>query len=540
MILTMTISASSSSSSLPPSSLLPLAHTRGGGGGRGPSTPRAALPLRYLLLAFTLSLGVVLALGLLLAVVDSGAPAAEPFALPSSVHALRASAGSVRALVHRQPLLSVALLAAAYLTNQAFAVPGSALLNALIGVAFGTPAGVVIASILCGAGATCGYLLSAEFGPHLLARFGLEDRVWPLRMRVEAARKRGTLFLTLLSMRVFPGSPHWAINYAAPHAGVPLPIFAASAALGMSGYNAMCVYAGDRVATTAWGDVFSWHALGALAFLAVALAAPAALPPRSVDALVKACRRTVACGGGGTTGVYDGGGAAAADDDADESLDSMLDDGSIGIDGEGPAKSPPLFLSGGGGRRLSASMASGADDEGGGGAGAGRDSFGLGGGGRAHPGGGLEGGGVDGGSTETAGILLFQPATSDTIVDGGGDNDRERGLGFLQSWASSLWGSSMFKQQDARAPFHPPPTPEVPPPLRERRSGGADSKAAERKAGDSASFRQQQQQHQHHPQFSHAHHGTVPPRVEDGDSDDDTSGDQAGIALNAWPLRRHL
>ena len=66
----------------------------------------------------------------------------------------------------------------------------------------------------------------------------------PLRHRVDAARKQHTLFFFLVSLRVFPGMPHWALNLAAPHAGVPLPHFVASTLVGMLPYIAVTVRAG--------------------------------------------------------------------------------------------------------------------------------------------------------------------------------------------------------------------------------------------------------------------------------------------------------
>ena len=242
----------------------------------------------YLPLLFFGGVALLASLGALIRYRDAGH--SPDFVIPTSFGDLQRAASDVRGIVGRQPVLSVLFLTTAYIFKQTFAVPGSALLNALLGIAFGTPLGMLFATLLSAAGATAGYLLSYEFGGGLLRRFGLEDRIWQLRMRVEAAAKRRVLLTTLLSMRVFPGTPHWALNFAAPHAGVPIGIFAATAGLGMLGHNTLCVYAGDRIATTAWSEVFSWRAVLALAGVALLFALPAVLPKRT-DAFVRLYRR---------------------------------------------------------------------------------------------------------------------------------------------------------------------------------------------------------------------------------------------------------
>ena len=202
---------------------------------------------------------------------------------------LRASATALRAIALRHRLLFIVALSAAYLFKQTFAVPGSVLLNALAGVALGSELGVPLCVLLCACGSLCGYLLSREFGGGLVGRCGWERRLALLRARVERARaggrrERSSLALTLISLRLFPGTPHWAINILAPHAGVSLGIFWVTAAVGMAPAIAITVRGGELIAITDWADVASSGTMVALAGGALAVATLALLLARGAGA----------------------------------------------------------------------------------------------------------------------------------------------------------------------------------------------------------------------------------------------------------------
>lgn len=294
-----------------------------GGGVVGVAPLRATLPLYFLPLV---ALGGLVMVGsVLLALRWSIARDAElagvTLALSSASWAgLRGSAVALRAIAARHRGLFIAALSAAYLFKQAFATPGSVLLNVLAGVALGSAVGVPLVCALSATGAACGYLLSREFGGGALLRCGCERRLGALRSRVDAARGRGrrggvALMLTLMSLRLFPGTPHWAINIAAPHAGVPLGVFWASAALGMMPYNALTVRGGELIATTDWADVSSPRQLGALAAGALAFAALAAAAARA-GAPEAGARRGHAQSGGDAAALGAGGAGGSSGSDA--------------------------------------------------------------------------------------------------------------------------------------------------------------------------------------------------------------------------------
>jgi uncharacterized membrane protein YdjX (TVP38/TMEM64 family) len=196
--------------------------------------------------------------------------------LPSSFEELRASSDALQAAVAAHGLHFLLLFCAAYVIKQALCVPGSVALNAFAGMAFGTARGVPLTIAMTVAGVCCCYGLSWLFLARAGRRWNLEERILPLRMQVEAARKAGTLGFYLVSLRLLPLVPQWLINLAAPHAGVPLLHFAAATGLGLAPYNAVTVHAGAVVSTlTGWGDVLTPRVLVAL----VGLAAMALAPP---------------------------------------------------------------------------------------------------------------------------------------------------------------------------------------------------------------------------------------------------------------------
>jgi len=247
---------------------------------------------------------------------------------------LRASAVALRAIADRHTPLFIATLAAAYLFLQTFAVPGSVLLNALAGVALGSRLGMPLSTLLSATGAAGGYLLSREFGGGLVGRCGWERHMAALRARVEGGRagsrrERAGLALTLVSLRLFPGTPHWALNIISPHAGVPLGVFWLSAALGMAPFAALAVRGGELIAQTDWADVASPEALVMLSAAALSCAALACCLRRRGD-------------GGGGSGGGGGGGVGGASGEAPGCGEGGTE-GAMEEGGGGPT--PPVGLS---------------------------------------------------------------------------------------------------------------------------------------------------------------------------------------------------
>ena len=146
----------------------------GGGGGGGAIGARPRLPLLVLPALFLACASLLLSLVLALrfAVRNDPELAGATLALPTSFAAIRASAEGLRAVSSRHRPLFLALLGGAYIFKQAFSIPGSILANALAGVTLGTAVGGPLVLALSCAGASCGYLLSAEFGVEAVRRWG--------------------------------------------------------------------------------------------------------------------------------------------------------------------------------------------------------------------------------------------------------------------------------------------------------------------------------------------------------------------------------
>jgi len=247
-------------------------------------------------LVFLGGLAVVAAAGWRLAHVAGGSADGAPFSFPSSFDELAARAATVRGLASEHPLEFAALLAAAYIFKQAFCTPGSALLNAVAGVAFGAVRGVPLACCLTGIGVAACYALSAIFAAPL-TRLAVWSRTAPLRDRIAVARRDGSLALYLISLRLVPVFPQWAINIAAPHVGVSLPLFVVTSTLGLAPYNALVVTAaataadglvsavgGNTSTAEAFRAAFGWRPIVGLLVIAMLLFAAPTVVRRAMAA----------------------------------------------------------------------------------------------------------------------------------------------------------------------------------------------------------------------------------------------------------------
>ncbi|KAF2364876.1 SNARE associated Golgi protein [Trinorchestia longiramus] len=161
----------------------------------------------------------------------------------------------------------ISLFSLAYVYKQTFAIPGSALMNVLGGALFGVWVAVPVVCLLTAVGASCCYLLSSISLAHLLVRFE-QERVRKLRNKIRG--NNSSLFLFLLSLRIFPGTPNWFLNMAAPVADVPLHLFCTSVLLGLAPYNTVCVVAGASVSQLrSVSDLWSAQSVTVLVVLAI-------------------------------------------------------------------------------------------------------------------------------------------------------------------------------------------------------------------------------------------------------------------------------
>ena len=157
--------------------------------------------------------------------------------------------------------------------KQTFAIPGSTMLNVMVGATVGLWRGLPLVIVLMTAGSCCCYLLSAYLGGPFMSL--LAHRAAPLRARIARAQRDGTLITTLLSVRTFPLTPHWLLNMTAPWLGVPFAHFSLTICLGLIPYNFVTVQAGTLVAhLTGDEPIISWTTAAQLALLSVAAQSP--------------------------------------------------------------------------------------------------------------------------------------------------------------------------------------------------------------------------------------------------------------------------
>lgn len=188
---------------------------------------------------------------------------------PSDLEELKVLTGVLRSYRREHASYVLILFSSAYLYKQAFAIPGSSLLNILAGALFGPWQGLPLTCVLTTLGASLCYLLSKAFGKHHMTRL-FPDKVTMLQKKVED--NRNSLFFFLLFLRFFPMSPNWFLNMTAPIINIPVTLFALSVFIGLMPYNFMCVQTGSMLSElTSLDDLFTWHA--ALQLLAIACTA---------------------------------------------------------------------------------------------------------------------------------------------------------------------------------------------------------------------------------------------------------------------------
>ncbi|XP_053090213.1 transmembrane protein 41A-A isoform X4 [Pangasianodon hypophthalmus] len=157
---------------------------------------------------------------------------------PSDLQELKQMAGLLRFYKREHSSFVLLLFSSAYLYKQAFAIPGSSLLNILAGALFGPWLGLGLCCVLTTVGASMCFLLSHFFGKQHIIRI-FPDRVAQLQGKVE--ENRSSLFFFLLFLRLFPMSPNWFLNMSSPIVNIPLTQFSLSVLIGLMPYNLVCV-----------------------------------------------------------------------------------------------------------------------------------------------------------------------------------------------------------------------------------------------------------------------------------------------------------
>jgi len=155
----------------------------------------------------------------------------------------------IGALFLAAPAAFMVVFAWLYLFVQTFAIPGSFLLNIVAGILFGEAAGLMLVACMAASGASCCYMLSSVAGASVTELAWLAPRLAHMRATVAQAKRKGTLFWYILSLRLFPVTPNYIVNIASPWVGVPLGSFWLTMAVGLSPYNYATVAAGATIKT---------------------------------------------------------------------------------------------------------------------------------------------------------------------------------------------------------------------------------------------------------------------------------------------------
>jgi len=154
-----------------------------------------------------------------------------------------------------------------YVWKQAFSIPGAIFLNILAGALYGPLTATILTSMLTAIGASCAYLLSKFVGQPIMDQY-LSDKLNFLRKQVD--EHRDGLFFYLLFIRMFPLSPWWLLNLAAPFLYIPIGTFFASLFFGSIPYNLACCQAGDILSElTSTADI--WQPVLLLKMIMVSL-----------------------------------------------------------------------------------------------------------------------------------------------------------------------------------------------------------------------------------------------------------------------------
>ncbi|KAK9712002.1 Transmembrane protein 41A [Basidiobolus ranarum] len=130
-----------------------------------------------------------------------------------------------------------------YLWKQTFCVPGSILLNLIAGALYGM-ASVPLLCFLTAFGSTLCYYIFYFAGAEILEHC-IPKHLSKLRTQIE--ENRSSMFLYLLTLRLFPLAPYWLINIVSPFVGVPVWVFFMTCMLGIIPYNFVTVEAGQML-----------------------------------------------------------------------------------------------------------------------------------------------------------------------------------------------------------------------------------------------------------------------------------------------------
>jgi uncharacterized membrane protein YdjX (TVP38/TMEM64 family) len=194
---------------------------------------------------------------------------------PSSLQDIVAISALLQRIQEALPYHVFTLILTFYIWKQAFAIPGSAMLNLLVGILYGPLYGTLLACILTALGSSFCYLFSATFGGAIiLEAFIGSTRLASLKKAVQ--RHQENVLFYCLFVRLFPFTPNWLFNIAAPSLQIPLSIFFFTSLLGSIPYNSTCTQAGAILSSLqATSDIFTPAVMAKFCVIALIALIPA-------------------------------------------------------------------------------------------------------------------------------------------------------------------------------------------------------------------------------------------------------------------------
>lgn len=143
-------------------------------------------------------------------------------------------------------MFTLAVFCYAYVALQSLAIPGPLILSIVAGALYGPWYAQLVVCVCATLGATLCYSLSSRLAEPLLRHLA-PARLSQLQEQV--AKQRAQLLYFMLFLRITPVCPNWAVNMAAPVAGVPLGPFVLGTALGLLPANFFHCSTGSTLAS---------------------------------------------------------------------------------------------------------------------------------------------------------------------------------------------------------------------------------------------------------------------------------------------------
>ncbi|KAG0150024.1 hypothetical protein CROQUDRAFT_88580 [Cronartium quercuum f. sp. fusiforme G11] len=252
----------------------------------------ALIPRLVLLLALLLTSFLIIAL-LLSTIPGLHLPTSLPLVREQISHLRTYAASSTIHFIHLTFVLSLI-----FIWKQAFSIPGTVLLNILLGALYGTWISTALTCLLTALGSTAAYAM-AKIARPVVERFlpkplrAVESAVD--RFRIEDGFDTTELSTYLLVARLLPVVPYAALNLASGILGLPLIPFFWTLVIGSLPYNFVTTQLGDILSiatdqthTTIWSSTL----LAKLALVSIGGALPVLLKGRIRPWLAKARRST--------------------------------------------------------------------------------------------------------------------------------------------------------------------------------------------------------------------------------------------------------